>query len=507
MRVIPLILATSLVSALAGFLAGREIPPAGRTVLPVTTNVAAIPAPVPVPRPVPRPVPSGIAVRPAAAPRREAAAAVPAAPSGLRALNIDRVALAASGNRAQACLVFSGPVSTAADFHPADYLRIEPAIRLALQVNGERICVGGLEFGVTYQLTVLAGLPGADGSRKQADETLPLSLGDVPASTDFADDGFILSREGARGLPIATVNVSDVHLRVERITDRVLVRTHLGTSYSDNDGAWDETLGREVDTLGAPVWEGDLAVRRVRNERVTTAFPLAAVLPPHRLPGAYRISLLTKNKDRSNPDWEATDTRWVFDTDLMLTTHCGADGLHVFVRSLASARPMTNATVSLLAADNDELGRIATNANGEAVFAPGLLRGTQGLAPRMVMAYAGDDFTALELDKPGFDFSDRGVEGRPDPGPVDGFLYTDRGIYRPGETIELGAIVRDGRAAPLPDGQAVTVVLHRPGRRGSDARAAAAQRGGPSRCSRSRSPPRRRAAPGGSRRCWPGPGR
>ncbi len=450
MRVLPIILATSLVSAGAGFLAGRAMQPAHQTSFPVRANVAAMPAPVP----------SGIAIKPAAGPREAAAPA--AAPSGVRALNILRIALDAKGNKAQACLVFSGPISTASDFHPADYLRLEPAIRPALQVAGERLCIGGLSFGVTYQATVLAGLPGADGSRKLADETLPLGLGDLPANTDFADDGFILSRDATRGLPVATVNVSRVHMRVERITDRVLVRTHLGADYSDNNPEYDETAGHPIDTLGVPVWEGDLTVKGARNEKVTTAFPLGQVLG-HRLPGAYRISLLTKEVDgRSTQDWQVSGTRWVFDTDLMLTTHRGADGLHVFVRSLATASPVTGAEVSLLAVNNDELGRIATNANGEAVFGAGLMRGTQGLTPRMVMAYAGDDFTALQLDKPGFDFSDRGVEGRADPGPVDGYLYTDRGIYRPGETIQLGTIVRDGLARPLPDGQAVSVVLHRP---------------------------------------------
>ncbi len=451
MRLLPTLLLTSLLSAGAGFVAGRGLQPARQTSFPVRAGVAAMPAPPP----------SGIAVKPATG--QPAAEAASVAPSGVRALNIRRIALDAKGNRAQACLVFSGPVSIASDFHPADYLRIEPAIRPALQVNGERLCIGGLTFGVTYQVTVLAGLPGADGTRKLADETLPLSLGDLPANTNFADDGFILSRDATRGLPVATVNVSRVHMRVERITDRVLVRTHLGEDYSDNNpDHFDTVLDRTVDTLGVPVWEGDLAVRGARNEKVTTAFPLAQVLP-RRLPGAYRVSLLTRSTEvRGSQDWEVAGTRWVFDTDLMLTTHRGADGLHVFARSLVTAKPVTGAEVSLLAANNDELGRLATNADGEAVFAAGLLRGAQGLVPRMVMAYAGDDFTALQLDKPGFDFSDRGVDGRPDPGPVDGYLYTDRGIYRPGETIQLGTMVRDGLARPLPDGQAVSVVLHRP---------------------------------------------
>ena len=450
MRLLPIILATSLVSAGAGFIVGRSVQPLPPATSPVAANIPTMPPPAP----------SGIAVTSAA--QQPEAAIAQAAPSGVRALNIKRIALDTKGNKAQACLVFSGTISTAPDFHPADYVRIAPAIRPALQVNGDRLCIGGLAFGVTYQLTVLAGLPGADGSRKLADETLPLGLGDLPANTDFADDGFILPRDASGGLPVATVNVSHVHMRVERITDRVLVRTHLGADYSDNNPEYDPTLERSVDTLGVPVWEGDLTVKGARNEKVTTAFPLATVLP-HRQPGAYRISLLTKERGgRASQDWEVTGTRWVFDTDLMLTTHRAADGLHVFVRSLAGANPLAGAEISLLAANNDELGRIATNANGEAVFGAGLMRGTQGLTPRMVMAYAGDDFTALQLDKPGFDFSDRGVEGRPDPGPVDGYLFSDRGIYRPGETIQLGTVVRDGQAKKLPDGQAVTVVLHRP---------------------------------------------
>jgi uncharacterized protein YfaS (alpha-2-macroglobulin family) len=66
------------------------------------------------------------------------------------------------------------------------------------------------------------------------------------------------------------------------------------------------------------------------------------------------------------------------------------------------------------------------------------------------------------LDKPAFDFSDRGVDGRADPGPVDGFIYTDRGIYRPGETIDVTTLVRGRLAEPLPAGQAVAIILRRP---------------------------------------------
>ena len=406
----------------------------------------------------PAPVASGIAVAPIGAAPPAPAAAGPA--SGVKALNLLRTTLDTHSAEASACLVFSGPLDTGGDQHPADFVHIEPAVKPALQANGDRLCIAGLAFGTSYKLTVLAGLRGADGSRTLADQELPLSLGDLKESADFADDGFILPRDVSGGLPIATVNLPRVHMRVDRITDRILVRTQLGAGYQDNSD-YDQAAEEPGDTLGVRVWEGDLSVQGARNERVVTGFPVADVLGK-RLPGAYRITLVSKQRGYGGQLEEQSSYRWIFDTDLMLTTHKGTDGLHVFVRSLASATPVAGAEVSLLAANNDELGRAATNADGEAVFAGGLMRGTQGHVPRMVMAYLGDDFTALQLNKPGFDFSDRGVDGRPDPGPVDGFLYTDRGIYRPGETIDLTTVVRGRLAEPLPNGQAVSVALKRP---------------------------------------------
>ena len=57
--------------------------------------------------------------------------------------------------------------------------------------------------------------------------------------------------------------------------------------------------------------------------------------------------------------------------------------------------------------------------------------------------------------------SDRGVGGRQVPDGLDAFVYTERGVYRTGETVHLTAIVRDARgiaAAPTP----LTLVVERP---------------------------------------------
>ena len=46
--------------------------------------------------------------------------------------------------------------------------------------------------------------------------------------------------------------------------------------------------------------------------------------------------------------------------------------------------------------------------------------------------------------------TDRGVEGRDPPKPLDVFLTTERGIYRAGETVYATALIRDASAIASP---------------------------------------------------------
>ncbi|HTJ65340.1 MAG TPA: alpha-2-macroglobulin [Alphaproteobacteria bacterium] len=372
-----------------------------------------------------------------------------------------------SASAPQACLTFSRRLSTAPTTHYEDFVRIDPAAKVSLQPNGNRLCIGGLSFEKHYSVTIAKGLPSENGPASLTPETVPVSFGEMPAHVGFADSGFILSRDQVRGMPIETVNVDKVKVTVERIGDRILARTELGRSYQDREGEYDEETGKSVSTIAVPVWSGVLSVKKRLNERVITGFPIADVLTP-RKPGAYsvtieRVKAPGESEARSRDDYmdQEQRQRWIFDTDLMITSFAGQDGLHVFVRSLKTAKPVSGAEVSLIATNNDELGRGKSDGDGQVVFNAGLTRGKAALSPRMLMAYLGDDFSAIELNKPALDLSDQGIDGREEASAVDAFLYTDRGIYRPGETIDVTGMVRDriGKAAkPTP----IALVLKRP---------------------------------------------
>ena len=98
-------------------------------------------------------------------------------------------------------------------------------------------------------------------------------------------------------------------------------------------------------------------------------------------------------------------------------------------------------------ANNEILGIAKTDAQGAATFEAALTHGVGGLAPALVIARGADsDYGFLEITKQAFDLSDRGVGGRTPPGPIDAMMFTERGVYRPGENVYVTALLRDAAA-------------------------------------------------------------
>ncbi|MGL4490142.1 MAG: alpha-2-macroglobulin family protein, partial [Rhizobiaceae bacterium] len=231
-------------------------------------------------------------------------------------------------------------------------------------------------------------------------------------------------------------------VKVYRVNDRSLPSLLLGSQFlSQLDGYGIERVSNE---LGEPVWSGSIALQMELNKEVVTSFPIDEALP-QRKPGVYVMTAETKNEKRD--EWAAKSTQWFVVSDIGLSTYTGTDGLTVFARSLGSAEPLEGISLKLLAKNNELLGEAVTDAEGKANFEAGRTRGTEGLAPAVLTAdKGGEDFVFLDMARAGFDLSDRGVTGRPAPGALDVYAYTERGVYRPGETIHAAALARDSAA-------------------------------------------------------------
>ncbi len=368
-------------------------------------------------------------------------------PDGLHFL---RYFVETDGDAPVACLAFSSSLNPKTDYSP--YIELDTKAPMALTADGPNLCVGGLGFGETHRLTLLEGLPGAKRDEALiADETITLDFGDRPTFVGFKGDGVILPRIDADGVALETVNVDALKVNVSRVTDRSLVFKQVSSGFSAARGEYYWNYGEDDPSdLAEHLWEGVLDVENVANAPVTTVFSMGSAV--ERLqPGAYYLEVeevTTTALDESRP---ARAGRWLIVTDLAMTAYRGSDGMSITVRSIDSGQIQRNVRVELVARNNEILAERRTDTTGRVQFEAAIMRGTGSMEPRMIMAYHEEatrkgDFAMLDLVRPPVDLSQHPIEGRETPDVVDAFMYTDRGIYRPGETIYLSTLLRDPAA-------------------------------------------------------------
>lgn len=354
------------------------------------------------------------------------------------------------------CVQFSEKLSKGrVDF--SSFVRVDGKDAAAVKASGQQICVEGLQHGERYQVAIRSGLPSNVGEVLTKAGDFTVYVRDRQPAVRFVSRNYVLPRTGQNGLPIVSVNTKAIMLEVYRIGDR-----GLGTAIVDNEiqtQLYGSRVSELAATKGEKVWTGQMPVKSALNEDVTTAFPVSKALPDMK-PGVY--VLVATPTDKETKYWDEQATQWFVVSDLGIAAMSGAKGIDAFVRSLASADALTGVTVRLIARNNNVLATGKTDAQGHVHFDAGLTRGEGGNQPAVLVARSKDgDYGFINLTKAGFDLSDRGVAGRAAPGAMDAYVFTERGVYRPGAEVHITALLRD-KAGKAVKGVPLTLQIDRP---------------------------------------------
>jgi uncharacterized protein YfaS (alpha-2-macroglobulin family) len=355
------------------------------------------------------------------------------------------------------CFQFSEPLRARLDGRP--YVSMPAGIPGAVQADGEQLCVDGLRHGERYEIQVRPGLPSSVGETLRRAADYQIYVRDRTPAVRFTGRNYVLPRVGQQGIPVVSVNLAEVALSVARIGDRSIAPTLLDEDFLATLRG--EQARRILQERGTEVWRGTLQVENRLNEEVVTAFPVSEALGERLQPGIYVMVARRADVPEDQDLYEPRATQWFVVSDLGVSTARAADGLHVELRSLATAAPVEAAELRLIGRNNEVLATVRTGADGRASFEAGLVRGEGGMAPGVLVATKDGDYAVLNLTAAAFDLSDRGVTGRPAPGPLDAFVVTERGVYRSGETVHVTALLRDAQGAAAPN-LPLTLVLERP---------------------------------------------
>jgi len=357
---------------------------------------------------------------------------------------------------ARVCFQFSEDLpGKRTDFSP--FVTVAGQDKPALSVEERQLCVEGLKHGERYAVTLRAGIPSVVKETLARSADFSIYVRDRKPFVRFADKAYVLQRTGQRGIPVVSVNTSAVAIEIYRIGDRNLLSSVLGGDFQRN--LYPYEMQRLTEELGTQVWKGEMKVEPNLNADVVTAFPITEAVGT-LAPGVYVMQ--ARAAGVSSDRFEERATQWFIVSDLGLTAFSGNDGVHAFVHSLETAQPKGQVEIRLLARNNEVLATKRTNDMGYVQFDAALARGEGGQSPAMLVASdAKGDYAFLSLKSPAFDLSDRGVSGRSAATGLDAFVYTERGVYRTGETVQVTALLRDPQGVAAL-GVPLTMVVERP---------------------------------------------
>lgn len=321
------------------------------------------------------------------------------------------------------------------------YLSVEPEVPYRLGADrNQLVLTGELRPGQSYTVRLAAGLPAADGATLPAAWEKRVSLPDLPPSVEIQGAGMFLSRSGYRTVGVETVNADRLQVAVDRVylNNLFSLIEYAGFSAAGDDG-WPGPVRR---SLGDRLAEETVLVEGGRNRRTVTPLGLDRLVDATR-PGLYRVSV-------SRPgEWRASQ-RWLLLTDIGLVAKRSEDGFLVWATSFADLAPVAGTRVRLLSDQNQVLAEGRTDAEG-LWRVSGLADDYREARPYLVTADRGEDFSFLLLDQARVDTTGLDVSGAQlAAGGYSAFLYGERDLYRPGETVEGLAVVRQASLAPPP---------------------------------------------------------
>src|SRR5256714_2724738 len=154
------------------------------------------------------------------------------------------------------------------------------------------------------------------------------------------------------------------------------------------------------------------------------------------------------NSEKKKAIKSVSDSRFILVTDTGILTKRNADGSHdVFLMSIKEGTPSPNVVVDLLGKNGIAIQSATTDSNGHCVFGS-VEKSTREKTPVAFVARNGDDVSFIPYNREDrqLNFSRFDIDGT-DPaaaGPenLDAFVFTERGVYRPGDDIHVGIVVK-----------------------------------------------------------------
>jgi uncharacterized protein YfaS (alpha-2-macroglobulin family) len=347
-------------------------------------------------------------------------------------------------------------------------IKVKPKVKFKLKKLGNSIILDGdFEFGTEYKVIVAKGVRSKWGTvtNKETEKTVKFS--DLEPQVEFASDGVFLPSDNKYRLQFYSSNLSKVHIEVKKVYDNSIfefINTERLSSSTNRHTPFDRAY---INRVGVIVHNQTFDIGKKKNRWLLSEVDLTGIVKNYD-EGLYLVRINFNPGDMLvDPGYK---TRFkhiehfgqiykpIFFSNIGLTCK-KTDGKYlVFATDLSTCKPMQGVKLKLKRSYSNKTIRSAkTNTEGMAELdSDGYYYSTYIEAKKDGMRSI-IKFNEMKWNISGFDVG--GVDSYD--ANTRAFIYTERGVYRPGDNINLSVIARH-QDKIYSDNTPLTVKLYNP---------------------------------------------
>jgi len=332
----------------------------------------------------------------------------------------------------------------------SSHIKIKPAVPFTIEHRESGFIISGnFTAGASYEVTISKKLKGMLGGEMASDFISLVPFGQLAPSLSFVSSkGLYLSSKGSKTIGISIVNIPKVKLTVTRIYENNIQAYMRSNRYNDygDDGEYGGYAYNDYNLwqLGDVVMEQDYETKNLGRSNGVSLLNLD-FSQQGQFRGIYLVRVVS-----ADDQWRKA-VKLVSVSDIGLIAKETEDDIYVFANSILNMDPVAGVKVNFTSSNNQVLYTGTTDKDGVAVFS-GIRSKFPGFKVSMITARSGNDFNFMIFNDSRVETSRFEVGGaRTNESGYQAFIYGDREIYRPGETIHNNTIIRNNMREVVAD--------------------------------------------------------
>jgi len=358
-------------------------------------------------------------------------------------------------------------------------IRIIPRIDISQKAIEKSIFLSGdFKFGEKYKL-IISRIRSKWGSKLSTEITRNVDFEDKKPQISFLSDGAFLPSTNQRKIGFKTMNVRKINVNIYKVFESNLgqfLQTEQLNSKKQRNTYFNSY---NVNRVGIPVVKKDLSIGNIKNQWLNHQLDLNKLMKPEEK-GLFLVSLTFRKVDMlysglskerryfhgsqyySNPS--SSGYLWrhgriykpIILSDIGLTYKKGTSQHVVLATNIITSSVMADVKVTLRTYQNQIIESKYTNNDGlvffnnikkKVFFVEAEKKGQKSIINPSEMAW---NLSAFDIG---------GEEIYPDGTRV--FIYTERGVYRPGDEVNISIIARN-EDNTFPDNHPITLKIYNP---------------------------------------------